>query len=132
MHEKYKKNIIPNDTHTINWEYAADGKDNNNFEGLFIISVGETKDFEECLNIIKAINPGYTLVSSDGTSQFFVGIEISNEYDIYRAFNHAAFNNAGIHRDYYFNIVDDKLICVVNQYDSSSTDEKIIKITQIL
>jgi len=139
MNSNDLSSVLPSDTYQLDWECGVKGKTSDNrIKGIFTLVIGEETDFEKCLDVLKKISPNYILERSTGTA-WFPDIQLApGESDIdmdalnqFRAYNHAVFNSdSGIKREYYFNKVNDRLVCLISQYDSNSSDEKMVEFVE--
>jgi len=128
--------LLSSETYQIDWEFGAQGTDPNEKEAVFSIPIGAGFVFEEdYLNIIKEINAGFNQESLDGKRQFANSEAAEGEEVLpnqYREYNHVFFTDeANMRRDYYFNQVDGRLVCIMVQRSSYENGEDVIEISEI-
>lgn len=121
--------LLQNDAYPLDWEVAIKGNsEESRFTGLFTVSIDTNADFERCIEILKRINKDYIFDSeSTGGTTIFTNMGLDDpDLGNRRKYNSASFNNdLGIKRVFTFNKVNDRLVCIVEQYGPVSTDEHI-------
>lgn len=124
--------IFPRDNYQPDWEIGAKGKNNEDgMEGVFTLKVGYDADYMDCLNVILRLSSGFGIPQTDGKVCF--GDSVSGYSSGLRKYHRVVFTSYdGIIREFYFNKVNDRLVCVVNQYNKSSGDESIFEFNEVI
>jgi len=118
-------NLLNGNQYPIKWECGVKGKNSpNRVQALFTIYVGDNATVEDCERVFKAINPGYSVELSPTGTTIFTNMGLDDpEIQKRRKYGHAsATNEAGITREFTFNKVNDRIVCVFDQYDTGTEE----------
>ena len=116
---------------SVDWECGIKGlKSTTRITGLFTIYVGNNAGYEECIAALEKINPEFRLldVSSAGSITIFTNMGLDDpQIQNRRKYGGASFiNDTGLIRDFTINKVNDRLVCVFEQY--AENDEERLSV----
>jgi len=118
-------NLLNGNQYPIKWECGVKGKNSSNrVQALFTIYVGDNATVEDCERVFKAVNPGYSVELKPTGMTIFTNMGLDDpEIQKRRKYGHAsATNEAGITREFTFNKVNDRIVCVFDQYDTGTEE----------
>lgn len=123
MNSNSLHDILP----SVDWECGIKGlKSTTRITGLFTIYVGNNAGYEECIDALEKINPGFALsdASFAGSITIFTNMGLDDpQIQNRRKYGGASFiNDTGLIRDFTINKVNDRLVCVFEQYTENDEE----------
>lgn len=112
---------------SVDWECGIKGlKSTTRITGLFTIYVGNNAGYEECIDALEKINPGFALsdASFAGSITIFTNMGLDDpQIQNRRKYGGASFiNDTGLIRDFTINKVNDRLVCIFEQYTENDEE----------